>query len=35
MDKASAQKKLEAGAALIQVYSGFVYNGPSMAKQIL
>jgi len=26
--------KIEAGASLIQVYTGFIYNGPAMAKRI-
>jgi len=29
-----ARKKLEAGADLIQVYSGFVYEGPGLIKKI-
>ena len=29
-----AQAKLDAGANLVQVYSGFAYNGPNFAKQI-
>jgi len=30
-----AHDKLNAGAVLIQVYTGFIYNGPSFVKQIL
>lgn len=30
-----AQKKLDAGAALVQVYTGFIYEGPAMVKRIL
>lgn len=30
-----AQEKLAAGAALIQLYTGFVYEGPSLVKRIL
>ncbi|MEM7162165.1 MAG: quinone-dependent dihydroorotate dehydrogenase [Bacteroidota bacterium] len=30
-----AKEKLEAGASLVQVYSGFVYEGPGMVKRIL
>lgn len=30
-----AQEKLDAGADLIQVYSGFVYEGPSIIKNIV
>ncbi|GAB2789980.1 dihydroorotate dehydrogenase [Hymenobacter luteus] len=29
-----AQEKLAAGAALVQLYSGFIYEGPSLVKQI-
>jgi len=29
-----AQEKLEAGASLIQLYTGFVYEGPGLVKQI-
>lgn len=29
-----AQEKLDAGAALVQVYSGFIYEGPGMVKDI-
>jgi dihydroorotate dehydrogenase len=29
-----AIEKLEAGASLIQVYSGFIYEGPGLAKEI-
>jgi dihydroorotate dehydrogenase len=29
-----ALEKLEAGASLIQVYSGFIYNGPTFVKEI-
>ncbi len=35
MDGASALAKLNAGADLIQVYTGFVYGGPSFVRQIL
>lgn len=31
---ADAQEKLDAGAALVQVYTGFIYEGPSLVKQI-
>jgi len=30
----SAQEKLDAGASLVQVYSGLIYSGPSLAKKI-
>ncbi len=29
-----AKEKLDAGASLVQVYSGFVYEGPSLVKRI-
>lgn len=31
---ADALEKLEAGASLIQLYTGFIYEGPSLVKQI-
>lgn len=31
---ADAQSKLDAGATLVQVWSGFIYEGPSMVKNI-
>ncbi|MBK0381607.1 quinone-dependent dihydroorotate dehydrogenase [Pedobacter sp. SD-b] len=30
-----AQEKLEAGASLVQIYTGFVYEGPGLVKRIL
>ncbi|WP_163934989.1 quinone-dependent dihydroorotate dehydrogenase [Paraferrimonas sp. SM1919] len=30
-----AQQKLDAGAKLVQVYSGFIYNGPELIKEIV
>lgn len=32
---ADAKEKLEAGASLVQVYTGFIYEGPGMVKRIL
>ena len=29
-----ALEKLDAGAALLQVYTGFIYEGPSLVKRI-
>ena len=29
-----AIEKLQAGASLVQVYTGFIYNGPSFAHKI-
>ena len=34
-DVESAKKKLDAGSSLIQIYSGFIFEGPSLVKQIL
>lgn len=34
-DAASAREKLEAGAELVQVYTGFIYRGPAMLKAIV
>lgn len=31
---ADAQEKLDAGATLLQVYTGFIYKGPGIVKQI-
>ena len=30
-----AKEKIDAGASLVQVYSGFIYQGPTMAKRIV
>lgn len=35
MDTASAQEKIDAGASLVQIYTGLVYAGPGLVKQIL
>lgn len=29
-----ARRKLEAGASLVQIYSGFIYRGPALVKEI-
>jgi dihydroorotate dehydrogenase len=34
VDAASAREKLEAGAQLFQVYTGYVYRGPGMLREI-
>ena len=34
MNPLDALEKLEAGAALVQVYTGLIYTGPSLVKQI-
>ena len=35
MSAADAQDKLNAGAKLIQLYTGFIYNGPPLVRDIL
>jgi dihydroorotate dehydrogenase len=30
-----AQEKLDAGASLVQIYSGFIYQGPPLVRQIV
>lgn len=35
MDANSAKEKLDAGAQLLQTYTGFVYQGPGFIKQLL
>ena len=34
-DMASAQAKLDAGAALVQIYTGLIYQGPGLVKTIV
>jgi dihydroorotate dehydrogenase len=34
-DVASAREKLEAGAQLLQVYTGYVYRGPGLLREIV
>ena len=31
---ADAQSKLDAGASLVQIWTGFIYEGPSIVKNI-
>jgi dihydroorotate dehydrogenase len=33
-DAANAREKLEAGAQLLQVYTGYVYRGPGLLREI-
>ena len=33
MDGATAAEKIQAGASLVQVYSGFIYKGPQLIKE--
>jgi len=35
MSPNDAVNMLKAGASLIQIYTGFIYNGPGFVKQIL
>ncbi len=35
MGPADAKRRLEMGAALVQVYTGLIYRGPSLVKEIL
>jgi dihydroorotate dehydrogenase len=34
MDGASAREKIDAGAALVQVYTGLIYRGPGLLREI-
>jgi dihydroorotate dehydrogenase len=34
-DRASAQARLAAGADLLQVYTGFVYRGPALIREMV
>jgi len=34
MDAQSAKEKFDAGAALVQIYTGFVYRGPQLIREI-
>ena len=35
MTPAQAQEMLDAGASLIEIYTGFIYNGPGFVEKIL
>jgi dihydroorotate dehydrogenase len=35
MNKSGVQKMLDAGAVLVQIYSGLIYQGPGLVKKIL
>jgi dihydroorotate dehydrogenase len=35
MSSRDAKEKLEAGASLVQVYTGLVYKGPGLIKEVL
>jgi dihydroorotate dehydrogenase len=34
MDAASAKEKFDAGARLVQIYTGLVYRGPQLIREI-
>jgi dihydroorotate dehydrogenase len=34
MSAESAREKQEAGASLVQIYTGFVYHGPRLIREI-
>jgi dihydroorotate dehydrogenase len=34
MSATDARKKIEAGADLVQIYTGFVYSGPALIRRI-
>ena len=34
IDAVSAREKLEAGAQLLQIYTGYVYRGPGLLREI-
>jgi dihydroorotate dehydrogenase len=35
MNKDNYEEKLNAGASLVQIYTGFIYEGPALIKHIL
>ena len=35
MNAEHAQAKLKAGAKLVQIYTGFIYHGPPLVKEII
>jgi len=35
MTPADAKQRLDAGAALVQIYTGLVYHGPGLVRKIL
>ena len=34
MDADSAREKIEAGARLLQIYTGLIYRGPGLLREI-
>jgi len=35
MSPEQAQEMLDAGASLVEIYSGFIYEGPALVERIL
>ncbi|RKZ37093.1 MAG: hypothetical protein DRQ49_16815 [Gammaproteobacteria bacterium] len=35
MDSKDALKKRQAGASLVQIYTGLIYKGPALIKEIV
>jgi dihydroorotate dehydrogenase len=35
VDAQSAREKFEAGAQLLQVYTGYIYRGPNLIREIV
>jgi dihydroorotate dehydrogenase len=35
LDATSAREKFEAGAQLVQLYTGFVYRGPQLLRELM
>jgi dihydroorotate dehydrogenase len=35
MNPDDAKRRLELGAALVQIYTGLIYQGPGLVRQIL
>ena len=35
MSAADAQAKITAGASLVQIYTGFIYQGPGLIREIV
>ena len=35
MSPEDAKEMLDAGASLVEIYSGFIYEGPSLIKKII
>lgn len=35
MSESDAQDMIDAGASLVEIYSGFIYEGPALVKRII